>query len=175
MNSEPSDPISPLNGVGNGAADAPCFYEPDRYVMEESLGLLLKRAHLSLMRSVDQRMQAYDLTAMQWGPLLLIAKGYDTVASCAREASTDASSMTRMLDRLEAKGLVRRSRSATDRRVVNVELTEAGREAASIIPREIAYVLNQHLRGFSTEEFNTLKALLRRFERNGADAAEQRS
>jgi len=146
---------------------APDFYDGQRYNMEESLGLMLKRAHQSLLRSVDARMQAHDLTALQWGPLLLISKGYDTVASCAREAGIDASSMTRMLDRLEAKSLIRRIRSAADRRVVNIELTDAGLRAAAIIPDELAQVLNQHLRGFSTEEFDTLKSLLRRFERNG--------
>jgi len=151
---------------------APDFYDGQRYNMEESLGLMLKRAHQSLLRSVDARMQAHDLTALQWGPLLLISKGYDTVASCAREAGIDASSMTRMLDRLEAKGLIRRIRSAADRRVVNVELTEAGKSAAAIIPDELAQVLNQHLRGFTPEEFNTLKSLLRRFERNGLTPSE---
>lgn len=143
------------------------FYSADRYNMQESVGLLLKRAYQSLMRSVDDRMQAYDLTAMQWTPLFLIAKGYDTVAGCARHSNIDASAMTRMLDRLEAKNLIRRVRSASDRRVVNIELTESGRHIADQIPRELAHVLNQHLRGFSVEEYETLKKLLHRFEENG--------
>ena len=143
------------------------LYSSDRYMVEESLGMMIKRAHQSLLRSVDERMQAYDLTAMQWGPLFLVAKGYDTVAGCARLSNSDSSSMTRMLDRLETKGLIRRIRSATDRRVVNIELTEAGRKLADIIPRELAHVLQQHLRGFSIDEYETLKNLLRRFEQNG--------
>ena len=147
------------------------LYSADHYKMEESLGLIIKRVHQSLLRSIDERMQAYDLTAMQWGPLFLVAKGYDTVAGCARLSNSDASSMTRMLDRLETKGLIRRIRSAADRRVVNIELTESGRKLADIIPRELAHVLNHHLRGFSTEEYETLKALLRRFEQNGSTPA----
>ncbi|HEY4370931.1 MAG TPA: MarR family transcriptional regulator [Burkholderiales bacterium] len=143
------------------------FYSADCYNMQESVGLLLKRTYQSMMRSVDERMQVYDLTAMQWTPLFLIAKGYDTVAGCARHSNIDASSMTRMLDRLEAKSLIRRVRSATDRRVVNIELTESGRHIADQIPRELAWVLNRHLRGFSAEEFDTLKNLLHRFEANG--------
>jgi DNA-binding MarR family transcriptional regulator len=144
------------------------LYSADHYVMEESLGLMIKRVHQSLLRSIDERMQTYDLTAMQWGPLFLVAKGYDTVAGCARLSNSDASSMTRMLDRLETKGLIRRIRSAADRRVVNIELTDAGRKLADIIPRELAHVLNHHLRGFSNEEYETLKNLLRRFEQNGS-------
>jgi DNA-binding MarR family transcriptional regulator len=156
--------VADANESGNQA----CFYNDANYRALESVGYLLKRAHHSLVRSMDSRMQEYDLTGLQWGPLLLIAKGrVDTVAACAREAGVDASTMTRMLDRLEAKGLIRRIRSAADRRVVNIELTAAGGAAAEKIPRELARVLNHHLRGFSAEEFETLKNLLRRVERNG--------
>lgn len=174
MDSQTTSSDATTNGGSNaGADDVTAFYDSRIYSMEASVGLMIKRAHQSMMRSVDTRMQPYDLTALQWGPLLLISKGYDTVAACAREACTDASSMTRMLDRLEVKGLVRRSRNAEDRRVVNVELTETGRALADVIPRELAHVLNQHLRGFSREEFDTLKSLLARFERNG-DPQEQK-
>jgi DNA-binding MarR family transcriptional regulator len=144
------------------------FYDGAHYLPAESVGYLLKRAHASMVRSMDARMQEYDLTALQWGPLLLIAKGLgDTVAACAREAGVDASAMTRMLDRLEAKNLIRRTRSAADRRVVNIELTEDGRATAAKMPRELARMMNHHLRGFSKEEFETLKDLLRRLESNG--------
>ena len=60
--------------------------------------------------------------------------------------------MTRTLDRLEAKGLLRRNRSQTDRRVVKLELTELGETKAREIPNNIARVLNHHLRGFSADE-----------------------
>ena len=70
--------------------------------------------------------------------------------------------MTRLLDRLEAKGLCRRVRSVADRRVVNIELTEQGEEVASGIPAVLCKVQNAHLTGFSNEEFEMLKSLLRR-------------
>jgi len=148
------------------------FYSGEAYDIEQSVGLLMKRALNSMLRSVDARMQAHDLTALQWGPLLLLAQGRaDTVATCARESGIDASSMTRMLDRLESKGLVRRVRSEADRRVVRIELTAQGAKAAQRIPHELARVLNHHLRGFSPDEFETFKRLLRRFDQNGTDAA----
>ena len=159
---------NPARAKKAASAEDAGFYDGGHYRPEESVGYLLKRAHASMVRSMDARMQEYDLTALQWGPLLLIAKGRgDTVAACAREAGVDASAMTRMLDRLEAKSLIRRTRSAADRRVVNIELTEAGRTTAAKIPRELARMLNHHLRGFSQQEFETLKDLLRRLERNG--------
>jgi DNA-binding MarR family transcriptional regulator len=164
---KPSDSGAPTDPQA-GEPAASFYLEGAKYQPEESVGYLLKRAHLSMLRSMDARMHPHELTGLQWGPLLLIAKGRgDTVAACAREAGVDASAMTRMLDRLEAKGLIRRSRSAADRRVVNIELTAAGHAATEQIPRELAGVLNHHLRGFSSAEFETLKDLLRRLERNG--------
>ena len=75
--------------------------------------------------------------------------------------------MTRMLDRLEAKGFIIRSRREDDRRVVNVALTKAGHEIIKLLPPTICAVLNDHLRGFSKKEFETFKDLLRRFLANG--------
>ena len=85
-----------------------------------------------------------------------------TVAELARECDLDAGSMTRLLDRLEAKELVRRSRSVNDRRVVNLALTDTGRAAAKGIPDVLCSVQNQLLAGFSVEEWQTMKGFLRR-------------
>ena len=76
--------------------------------------------------------------------------------------------LTRTLDRLEAKGLLRRTRSSEDRRVIKIELTESGKEKGRQIPPYVAKVLNQHLRGFSSEEVAQLRHLLRRMLANGS-------
>jgi DNA-binding MarR family transcriptional regulator len=89
-----------------------------------------------------------------------------TVAELARECQLDAGAMTRMLDRLEAKGLCRRIRSVEDRRVVNIELTDEGQVTAAGIPGVLSRVQNAHLAGFSVEEFETLKGYLRRILSN---------
>jgi DNA-binding MarR family transcriptional regulator len=90
-----------------------------------------------------------------------------TVAELARECQLDAGAMTRLLDRLEAKGLCRRVRSVADRRVVNIELTADGKQVAAGIPQVLSRVQNAHLAGFTREEFETLKGLLRRILENG--------
>jgi DNA-binding MarR family transcriptional regulator len=79
--------------------------------------------------------------------------------------------MTRLLDRLEAKGFCRRQRSTDDRRVVRVELTPEGEVAAQEVPIVLAQVLNEHLAGFSKTEWSQLKDMLRRMVTNG-EAAE---
>ena len=80
--------------------------------------------------------------------------------------SYDAGAMTRMLDRLESKGLIRRNRSAQDRRLMHLELTEEGRAAYPRM-REISMaVANRFLRGFSKTEARQLEGLLTRMLEN---------
>lgn len=146
----------------------PDFYDVTNYTPEESVSYLMKGALQAFYKSTDTEMQRFELTGKQWAPLLLIAKGCcDTVASCARASYSDSGAMTRMLDRLETKGLIRRIRSVADRRVVNLELTDAGRVIAMQIPAQLVKVLNQHLRGFDPAELAQFKTLLRRFTANG--------
>jgi len=132
-------------------------------------GRLLKLVFSSLVRSVDARMQPLELTAMQWEPLLMLSRGRaDTVAALARECDMDCGAMTRMLDRLEQKQLLQRQRSDTDRRVVNLALTDKGREAAAAIPPVIRDELARHLHDFSPEETRLLVSMLNRMLENGA-------
>ena len=91
-----------------------------------------------------------------------------TVAELARACNLDAGAMTRMLDRLEAKGLYKRIRSETDRRVFNIALTDTWRTVAQGIPGVLCTVLNQHLTGLSVEEFSVFKSLLQRILANVA-------
>ena len=78
----------------------------------------------------------------------------------------DPGAMTRMVDRLEAKGLVRRARCPNDRRVVNLELTEEGRVAMPQMKACAVVVLNRFLRGFSKDEVRQLETLLTRLIEN---------
>jgi DNA-binding MarR family transcriptional regulator len=71
-----------------------------------------------------------------------------------------------MLDRLESKGLIRRTRSAHDRRLMNLELTEEGRAAYPRM-REISMsVANRFLRGFTKAEARQLEGFLTRMLEN---------
>jgi DNA-binding MarR family transcriptional regulator len=139
------------------------FYSGDRWSAEESIGYLVRQTMSTLNRAAETEMRPQGLTAVQWAPLMIISRGGNpTAASLARDLNTDTGAMTRMLDRLEAKGLLTRSRSLTDRRVVVLTLTEQGRDLTSRIPHHLARVYNNHLEGFSAEEFTQLKQMLRR-------------
>jgi DNA-binding MarR family transcriptional regulator len=156
------------------AADTPAFYLPESWSPEESIGYLMRRILSHVTDAVDDELEPTGLTHAQWMPLLKLYMGASTVAELARQSNLDAGAMTRALDRLEAKSLVKRVRSSEDRRVVNLELTEEGRAVAKKIPAVICGVQNAHMRGFTLEEWQQLKVLLRRMLGNALEIQAER-
>jgi DNA-binding MarR family transcriptional regulator len=139
------------------------FYCATDYDAGQSTGALMRQILNSVSQQVTRELEPQGLTNAQWVPMLKIYLGKaSTVAELARVCQLDAGSMTRLLDRLEAKGFCRRIRSSEDRRVVNIELTPEGREAAKEIPAVLSRVQNAHLAGFTVEEWQNLKGYLRR-------------
>jgi len=150
------------------------FYEAHNYSPEESVGNLMRQILGALADNIELHLSHTDLTNAQWMPLYKVFSGQaSSVAELARQCHLDTGAMTRMLDRLEAKGLCQRVRSDTDRRVVNIALTDAGRQAAQDIPRVLSGVQNTHLAGFNAQEFETLKGFLRRILANAQTPAAQ--
>ena len=152
--------------VASGKTGLPAsvdFYKTLGYDPQQSVGYMMRRILSTVGQEVEHNLETSDLTNAQWVPLLKLHMGSaTTVAELARECELDAGAMTRLLDRIEAKGLCRRVRSSQDRRVVNLELTEAGHLAAAKIPTVLCRVQNAHLAGFSDAEWVQLKDFLRR-------------
>ena len=74
--------------------------------------------------------------------------------------------MTRMVDRLEAKGLISRRRCPEDRRLIKLELTEEGVAAIPKVRECKLRVLNRFLTGFSKPEARQLEGFLARMLQN---------
>jgi DNA-binding MarR family transcriptional regulator len=146
---------------------ASVFYQAETYTANESIGYLMRRILWFLAQGVERELEPSGLTNAQWVPLLKLHMGSaSTVAELARTCELDPGSMTRLLDRLEAKGLCERTRSLEDRRVVNLELTESGRVAAKAIPDALSQVQNAYLQGFSVKEWQMFKKYLSRMLHN---------
>ncbi len=174
-----STPVKPTSPRAAKARTVPAqaagavleFYRAQGYDPEESVGYLMRRVLTLVAQEVERQLESSDLTNAQWVPLFKLSLGQvSTVAELARDCHLDAGAMTRLLDRLEAKNLCRRVRSLADRRVVHIELTQAGRTAAQAIPVVLSQVQNAHLAGFSVKEFETLKGFLRRILGNAQNA-----
>ena len=163
-----SDSCTPDPQAAPGSGPAPAdFYAEDRFSRHESVGYLMRRIMQLLVTEVDHRLLDIGLTNAQWAPLFTIQKvGTTTLAELSRELQTDPGALTRTLDRLEAKGLVRRERSTSDRRVVHLALTPDGEAAMAPVPGVLCEVMNSYLAGFTREEWQTLLEMLRRMQAN---------
>jgi len=146
----------------------PALYRAGTYCAEDSVAYLMKRVLASFIQQAELRLEPQDLTHAQWMPLFKLRQARRmAVAELARELQMDAGAMTRLLDRLEKKGLCKRVRSTEDRRVVMLELTPEGEAAAELVPGVLTDVLNAHLAGFSKTEWQALMGYLRRMLDNG--------
>jgi DNA-binding MarR family transcriptional regulator len=147
-------------------AAAPLYSAAD-YRPEESVGLLIGMVRSQLMASLDEELADLGLTGAQLPVLHWVCQADQaTAATLCRSIGTDTGSMTRMLDRLEEKGFVRRVRNPNDRRVMNVELTAAGKALRPMITPRVVKVLNRNLAGFSRKDLESLKELLHRILAN---------
>jgi DNA-binding MarR family transcriptional regulator len=147
------------------------FYDGRSYVAGDSVGYLLNQVVISMRRQIEQAMTAHGLTAAQWYPLWKLKRdGPSTAQDLARDMDIDAGASTRLVDRLAAKGLVERARSAADRRIVMLTLTPAGDAVAAHVPQVLADVNNAYLRDFGRDEWLLLQQLLRRMLASGQAA-----
>ena len=144
------------------------LYQPHTYKPLDSVGNRIRRLHASLRSMTDSEMQKHDLTAEQWHPLLSIYFGkVKTASALAQEIGMDTGATTRMLDRLQKKGLLIRNPCIHDRRVMQLTLTDTGLRVCEKIPTDLCNVMNRHLKGFNETELSTLKSLLARMLANG--------
>lgn len=149
------------------------FYTADAFPVDGSIGFLLTQVRASLKRQIDGEMARNGLTDAQWAPLFMIhLRRNVTAAELSQKLDVDAGALTRTLDRLEGKGLLRRVRSTVDRRQIHLVLTPAGERAVSHVPAALAAANNAHLDGFTPDEFKMLHDLLLRMLENGRRLAD---
>jgi DNA-binding MarR family transcriptional regulator len=144
------------------------------YQLAESVGYLISRVKSTMSNMVTQRAMAeLGITSTQASILFMVASGKCLLAAeLAREYGIDASAVTRLIDRLEKRGLLTRVRSSEDRRVVRLALTAEGCAIAARLPAIFNDVTGKLLSGFTPEETGFLKSLLRRvLANNNVDAA----
>jgi len=143
------------------------IYDPSTFDPSTSIGRLMTMVKGALMESLDLELAPLDITAAQFVVLVKLAGGETASPSTlCKGASYDPGAMTRMIDRLERKKLVRRVRSPEDRRRITVELTAEGRAVYPELIAGVVRVLNRSLRGFSTAEVRQLEDFLHRMLAN---------
>lgn len=135
-------------------------YTPDTF-HTCNLGLLLGRGSALKDRILDAHLVPYGVTAAQFKVLIINARfGVDTPAQMSRYLALDSGSMTRMLDRLEHKGLLMRRRSEADRRQVQLVLTDDGEALAARLPVIGANAMNELVGMLEPGEIAELERIL---------------
>ncbi|WP_374402264.1 MarR family winged helix-turn-helix transcriptional regulator [Niveibacterium sp.] len=148
------------------ANDAPIF-TAETYKVQDSFGFMINALRARMMAVMDRELAPLGITSAQWAVLVQVAETPGvTAAALCRRVHYDTGSMTRMLDRLEEKGLIRRARSDHDRRAAYLHLTETGADVNQKLPEYAARVLNAHFEGFSADEVTQLRDLMSRMLAN---------
>ena len=128
---------------------------------------LIGRVRKAIRRDFERRIAHCDLTAPQFHVLyrLWMGDGIPTSA-LACDVDMDGGTITGLLDRLEARGLVRRERSSEDRRTVILFLTDKGRAMHRELSEVLDHVSACALEGLGAADRATLARLLERVGEN---------
>jgi len=143
------------------------IYDPATYDIRTAVGPMLGRVRAAFLEEIEERLAPLDLKAADYLVLVTIAnETADTAASICSILAHDPGAMTRKIDALEKRGLVRRVRSQEDRRAIKLELTPEGKK---LYPKALAAavgVANDFLRGFTKAEVRSLEEMLQRILTN---------
>ena len=135
---------------------------PDSFFGRDGLGNLVRRAYLALLERLTPTIGAHGLTVTQWLVLTHLRPDRLTPVGALRdELRHDSGALTRIIDQLEDGGLVQRERSRSDRRLVLLRLTGAGRGVVEALASEVASRVTAALTELPQSEGVELVRLLR--------------
>ncbi len=136
----------------------------------KAIRLLEEEATLNIIRTADHLNQKlmdvlkpYGISGTQYNVLRILRGAGESGASCKNIASrmvTRDPDITRLMDRLEKRGILTRDRAKEDRRVVTHRLTEAGLELVNQLDHPIEAMHQKAMQGLKAEQLRSLIGLL---------------
>lgn len=133
------------------------------------LGFLVSAVRSAIWDSVDAELKPLDLSPAQFVVFNSIALGKGrTIGEFCRLLGYDSGAMTRLLDRMEKKGLIRRVTNPEDRRSYLIELTAESRAMFPQARRRVEAVFRRLLTGFSNVQAEAFKRSLEQVLANAA-------
>jgi len=134
-------------------------------------GFHLRMAQVAIYRDFAAALADLGLTQKQCAVMELIAANPGaSQIDLAATLGTDRATMMALVDRLDDRGLLTRSRSAVDRRRQELRLTELGTATLTETRRRIDAHEQRFLTRFSAQEVETLVACLKRLYQGGGEA-----
>lgn len=132
--------------------------------LEQEVFLNLWRTYDRLRALEDDLFSRYRLTPQQYNLLRLLRAAQPATVptlTLARRLVSRAPDITRMLDKLELRGLVRRDRPADNRRTVRVAITRAGLELLQALRDQVRDCHARQLGHLPAKDLKALSALLK--------------
>jgi DNA-binding MarR family transcriptional regulator len=143
------------------------IYDAKTFEPNNSVGYLVNRVRIEILDAIDKELVPFEVTAAQYIIMgHLVHSLADSASQLCKGISYDPGAMTRMIDRLEAKGFIRRTRCPDDRRAVNLEMTAEGKTVFPKMRARVVGVLNRLLRDFTKDEARQLEGFLKRMLAN---------
>ncbi len=107
---------------------APAPATPAEACTGSALGLLFRQVRDAMWARMALELAAagHELTFSQFITIKKLATGIASVTDLAKAADLNPGAMTRLLDKLEARGLIARVADPADRRALHIHLTDAG-------------------------------------------------
>lgn len=131
------------------------------YEQRARIGRLINLAQSALVVQLDKALRRFDVSAAQYVILATLWAGRgDTAAQICKEISYSPGAMTRMLFRLESKGLIYRAVDENNRRSYKLELTEEGRTKFPELRAASSALIDRFFGAFSTAELREFERLL---------------
>jgi DNA-binding MarR family transcriptional regulator len=122
--------------------------------LEEEALLNLARTHEFVQQRSSEFFKQFGLTATQYNILRILRGAGSDGISCSQASErmiTADPDITRLLDRLETRGLISRQRSRDDRRVVNSYITPEGLELLKTIDKPLSQFIKRFIGHFGRE------------------------
>ncbi|MGB3749803.1 MAG: MarR family transcriptional regulator [Rhodanobacter sp.] len=133
------------------------------------LGFLVSAARSAIWSSIEAELQPLDITAAQFVVFNSIAQGKGrTIGEFCRLLGYDSGAMTRLLDRIENKGLIRRVPNPEDRRSFLLELTPESRAVFPQAKKRVRAVFKRLLAGIDEKQAAVLRQSLEQLLANAA-------
>jgi MarR family transcriptional regulator, transcriptional regulator for hemolysin len=139
---------------------------PSRANIRSEIGFLIARVSRLLRREADQAFAAHGLSQASAIPLIVLSRLGKCVrqGALADEVGIEGPSLVRLIDLLQAEGLVERREDPTDRRAKMLHLTAQGETRADEIHEVLGSVRACYLTGIADKDLAVAYEVLRKIE-----------
>jgi DNA-binding MarR family transcriptional regulator len=135
--------------------------------LDRSVGFLLNRAARSMKRTLEARLATYGITASQYVILAILEKKDGlSQTQLGNRLNFDNPTVTGVIDRMERDGLVERRRTSSDRRVINIFLSDKAKTILSEITTIAEEVNDRAVGEYSAKEKSHLITMLNTIWKN---------